>query len=425
MTLSIFVAVMAYATIRAIFVDKIAAPYGAQVALAASGILFLAIYVINEAVLYIMKGPKFAAILNSGAALSCHVLGFSACYSFADLQHAAFFRNSVWGRLLIILIAAMVLTGLAIAARKVHKWVETLHEAEREHLEDVHWEKEVEACEDEAVSLCMGYLLVQTAAYEIRGSFESVDAMIAPEDTTQRQVGMIAIWCFVFFLLTLLGYMLANWYLRKEEEELNQSLSMSQSLQSLSGMTSTTSTLTRADTLNYEKMFLAEKEEEVKWHVRVLMIVLHTLGVAMAWCVLLMSEWQVYSLGFSGSRIAACMLVGIILTLSAFAMIFVLEWIANHVHMQKSSGIDPKKVFRSMTLALGIVIGFAWERSFHVGLHDIAHAFHFTHAAEDWVSHAMAVGLIVIVTPAWAMYVFPMVKQSEKACHSKYGSFYE
>eukprot|EP00427_Karlodinium_veneficum_P005194 CAMPEP_0169157146 /NCGR_PEP_ID=MMETSP1015-20121227/54426_1 /TAXON_ID=342587 /ORGANISM="Karlodinium micrum, Strain CCMP2283" /LENGTH=546 /DNA_ID=CAMNT_0009228057 /DNA_START=30 /DNA_END=1666 /DNA_ORIENTATION=+ len=381
MTLSIFVAVLAYATIRAISVDAIAAT--------------------NEAILYVLKSPKNAKLLHSGAALGCHVLGFAACYSFADVQRAALFGTSALGNSLVVPIAALVLIGLAFVARFAHEWVETLHQAEREHLEDVKWEKETEAMEDEAVSLCMGYLFVQTIAYGIRGSHDSIDAAIAPINVSQRQVNLVLILGGVLFVFVIFGFAFANWWMNRTIQR----------RQSVHGQ------LMQANTLNYEQVFV---ENDVPWHVRLLMVVLHTLNVGMAWCVLLCAEWQVYSLGFEGSRIAACMLVGIVLTLLAFATIFVLEWIANHLHTQQKKAMDPKKVFRSMTLALGIVIGFAWERAFHVGLHDIAHAMTFSHAAEDFFSHLMSCCLVIIVTPAWAMYVFPMVQNSEQACNEKY-----
>lgn len=73
-----------------------------------------------------------------------------------------------------------------------------------------------------------------------------------------------------------------------------------------------------------------------------------------------------------------------------------------------------------MTLALGIVIGFAWERAFHAGIHDISIAMSFSESAGDYFVHMMTWAMIVIVTPAWIWFVYPMVEHCEEDGHGKY-----
>jgi len=388
MTLSIFSAVLAYVTIREICVDALF--QGVYATMAASMTLFVAIYVINEGILYCLKDPDNVHMLHSGAALGCHLLGFAASYAFADVQRSGIFGASFIGHLLVVVLAVAVLSGLAGLSRLVHNWVEHLHQASREHLADLMWEREVELMENEAMSLCIGYLLVQTIAFAIRGSQSSADADVAPVLVTQSHANEMLV-CALLFAAAIIGSVYA----------------VTRILQSRG--------LRRVDTLNFDSY---AAEHLVDMDLRALMIMQNSLGVAMAWCFLFWAEWQVYTLGFNGPRSAACMLVGLCLTLLAFASIFILESIAEHIHT--SGAVDPEKVVRSMTLALGIVIGFAWERSFHVGLHDIAGMFNSSYISQSSCMHLMVVVLIVIVTPAWAMYVFPMVDEAKIDGHAKY-----
>jgi len=253
--------------------------------------------------------------------------------------------------------------------------------------------------ENEAMAMCMGYLIVQALAFAIRGSHASTHADLAPSDVTQAQTNAILACAAFSGFATVAGIYVVTWIMKRRG-------------------------LTAVDTLNFESY---ATDHVVPFDLRLLMILQNSLGVAMAWCMLLWAEWQLYTFGFDGPRSAACMLVGLCLTLLAFVAIFVLEWVAHSIHT--SGAVDPEKVVRSLTLTLGIVIGFAWERSFHVGLHDIARALtgliSFSELSgglvtEGVLTHLLAIGLILIVTPAWALYVFPMVEVAKLEGFAKY-----
>jgi len=111
-TLSIFIAVLAYVTIRGIGIDLIA--LGPFTMVSASLTLFLILYLVNEAVLYCCRGPQCHKVLHAGAAVGSHLLGFAACYGFADLQQVSFFGESFLGRMSVVAIAVVVLTVLLL-----------------------------------------------------------------------------------------------------------------------------------------------------------------------------------------------------------------------------------------------------------------------------------------------------------------------
>jgi hypothetical protein len=388
MTLSIFCALLAYTTLRSIFVDPFADnPHTKMIS---SMILFLSIYVLNECVLYNLKAPKYVDVLHSGSALGSQFLGFAASFSFADMQYAGVFGESILGNLLVVVLAAVVLAGLAAMARCVHRWVEHLHQAEREHLEDLQWEKDMDLMENEAMAVCMGYLVVQTISFTIRG--HHIHPHDTPENVTQAQASTMLACGMLFAFATIAGLYVVSWLARRR---------------GLDGV----------DMLNFESY---AEENIVSLDMRLVMIAQTALGVSMAWCLLLWAEWELYTLGFQGPRSAAGMLIGLGLTLFAFAAIYVLQEIAEHVHAR--GGVDPEHVVRCLTLALGIVVGFAWERSFHVSLKDLAHALAFGRGAvtENFFTICMSIALILIVTPAWAMYVFPKLRMNKADFHSKY-----
>lgn len=395
MTLSIFAAVLMYGTARTMTIDSLDTVTNESRTghvVVASLTLFLCIYVTTEGVLYLLKAPRYKEVLHSGAALSCHFLGFSACYGFADLQRTAFFSSSVLINFSVTAIAALALLALAYVARMVHTYVETLHGSRsKEHLEDLRWEHHVELMENEALALTIGFLLVQSIAFGIRGTHSSINALAAPVDVREAHARLILYWAGFFTLMTIGGAYGVTVLVKKRG-------------------------LKQVEVLNFESF---ASNHVVSFDIRIAMALQNAMGVSMAWCLLLWAEWQVYALEFPGPRSAACMLVGLCLTLLAFMAIFVLEITAEHIHT--SDIVDPEKVVRSLTLTLGIVIGFAWERAFHVGLHDVAHAVPAGDISRHTIERAASIVLILIVVPAWGMYIFPQVEIAKERGHQKYG----
>lgn len=389
MTLSIFSALMAYLTIRDMLLQCFLEE-GLVVVMVAELLILILAFTLNEAALYLLKDKRYTKIMHSGSALGSQFLGFSASYAFGDMQHCFLFGHGLLGDLLVVVIATIVLTACVYVAKWVHLKVESLHRGV-EFSEDVRWERESELMENEAMSMTMGYLVVHSLAHHIRGSHDHLHAYDAPENVTQAQATTILVWAGVFLIALACLIAVVPYRMQKLGYK-------------------------KLNTLNFESF---AETHEVPMDVRMLMNAVNAVGVAMAWCLLLFAEWQVYALGFSGPRSAGVMTTGFFLTVFSFAAIFVLEFLAEHVHTS-DHWVDPEKVVRNLSLALGIVVGFAWEKCFSVGLKDIAHVVNVEYP--NLLCIVLASLLILIVTPAWAMYVFPMVQFTKETGHNKYRS---
>merc|ERR1719271_944739 len=126
----------------------------------------------------------------------------------------------------------------------------------------------------------------------------------------------------------------------------------------------------------------------------------------MAWSFLFWSEWQLYVLGWESTVIGACIAIAFFLSFLCFAMVFVLSNLAERFKSNKLA----RRALGSLELALGILVGFSWERAFDVGFEEIEHKIH--HDKRLQISPVLCIVLLstvllVIVAPAWRLYILP------------------
>merc|ERR1719387_67913 len=136
-------------------------------------------------------------------------------------------------------------------------------------------------------------------------------------------------------------------------------------------------------------------------------------AMAFAFCFLFYGEWQIYAIGYHGVRIKACLIVAMFVTLLCLILIFALDAIESLLAMRRA--------VRSLVLAMGLLIGFSWEKAFDIGLEALAHPdippdavfrgggwfgdlLGFMARITAWF---LPLFLLIVALPAWKMYVLP------------------
>merc|ERR1712224_34357 len=87
-----------------------------------------------------------------------------------------------------------------------------------------------------------------------------------------------------------------------------------------------------------------------------------------AWCFLFWGEWQLYAFGWDSTIIGGSLVVAVVLSLSSFATVLVIYYFLVPL---VPGGYGIRRALKSFELALGILVGFSWERAFDVGFEEM------------------------------------------------------
>merc|ERR1719491_906580 len=100
--------------------------------------------------------------------------------------------------------------------------------------------------------------------------------------------------------------------------------------------------------------------------------------------------------------------------MTSFLSVFILD----SVEAQFRGSKMMKRAMGSLELALGVLVGFTWERAFDVGFEEFE--LKFEHHAKEavlpgafWVM-LMSLVLWIIVAPAWRYYILPKALKMEQ-----------
>lgn len=363
MTVSIFCAVMMYGCVEAAMHAVFQHP-SETVRVLLALLLFLAFYSLVQFLLYMFQTDKMK--LRAAGTLLAHATGFSALHCFAQLQALPPFNTNIFTVSLVVVIAVVTIIVLEVIADMARIRVALADDGKIDDAE-MQWMEQVEETENDVLAFCVGFLLMQVCRYSISGAIRIYDPHEAPAGRTQTAANLM-LCCGIFFALaTLLSTIVSRKVLHSD---FGRSL----------------------------------RKDGVRS--RYIKISTTVLGMAMAWCFLFWADWQLYAFGFDGARIMACMLEALCLTLLSFFLIFALDYGADY-------GVLPPKALRSVISALGLLVGFSWERSFHIALSDVG-ALGARFGLPPGIGlHCAALLLVLVVLPAWYYYILPNSEEPE------------
>lgn len=365
MTISIFCSVLLYGLIKKASDMIFPSSPGWQVI--NTMMLYTVISIFTQVFLYFLKPKALKYWLLAAGTILAHVNGFAAMYGFAALQAMPPISDNVLNSSLLVLFAAVWLLGMELIAKWVRLWVESVDGASEE--DDEHWDEQVEEVENDVVAISLGFLLMQVVRFLITGRLCRFLPHDAPKDITQTQANLLGCAAVLFAILTVGGTILVHRIMTQEDPHSLVDRTV-RAFQNVSAM-------------------------------------------AFAFCFLFYGEWQIYAIGYHGVRIKACLIVAMFVTLLCLILIFALDAIESLLAMRRA--------VRSLVLAMGLLIGFSWEKAFDIGLEALAHPdippdavfrgggwfgdlLGFMARITAWF---LPLFLLIVALPAWKMYVLP------------------
>lgn len=289
------------------------------------------------------------------AMISGHVTGFAAMYCCADLQKVTLLTgikiSTGVWMLSVLVLAAVVLIVLGVCAEQVGNKRELQLEKEDTKL--------IEKTQDNVFCLSMSFCIVAIIRFCISGDFQDYESHAKFKGVTQAHANQLLLCGSVFGIAACTGPCLLQHCLNAEAQP--------------SGALA-----------------------------RVLGILVRLQGLIFAWVLLFWAEWQLQLWSWE------CPLIGGSLTVASAATIFSCLVIV-------VSSYAAKCTTDSLELALGLLVGFSWQRSFAIGFEDISDGVNMQSSRINplVMSKLFTVLLLVVGVPAWRLFVLPRAMQLE------------
>merc|ERR1711972_163039 len=116
-----------------------------------------------------------------------------------------------------------------------------------------------------------------------------------------------------------------------------------------------------------------------------------------AWCLFFSSQWLFAKTSFSG--MLNVVVIALFVTSVALSLIYAMDVLAD----MPETGKDFDKAIRAVVQALGILIGFSWEKAFDTAVEEVVDEVSFLPPPIPKL--ALALILAAAVIPAWKWYI--------------------
>jgi hypothetical protein len=157
---------------------------------------------------------------------------------------------------------------------------------------------------------------------------------------------------------------------------------------------------------------LKRRSRNLPMLLRLLEMLQLTMSMGMGWCFLFWGMWFFYDAtgdkGFGlGSDMTCNMFLAMMYSVICFIAIRIVDFLADNTQDHHTV-----KGLRELLKVFGLVMGLGWEASFNVAIQEVANGLEGReHSLVVW---GISVGLALVVTPAWALYVLPHVIEAEE-----------
>lgn len=373
MTTSIFVAVLIYGTVKTMLLELLEPSESAEVMIILA--LFVVCFLGTHALLYkikmdVSKDDRDAAGV---AVLAAHITGFAAMYGFADAVDTPFIEEmGGLGIILVIVFACLSIAAMMVLMDKTMDRVANADGTVDE--EELEWMDLCRETDDDVFCLAISFLLCLYFRYLIRGSNHPYEPGHVG-NVVQSDCNYLYLVACGFMALVMIG-----------------------------------------TTVSVEvRRYLSRHETRHPFFERALEMIQHCNFMSCAWCFLFWYEWQLYVLGWESTVIGGCLVVAVCVSLVSFGAVLIMYFF---VVPRVPPGYGLKRALKSFELSLGILVGFSWERAFDIGFEEIELKFESSTGAERGqdrvLFYVLSLVLLIIVAPAWRLYIFPTAQKFEK-----------
>lgn len=319
------------------------------------------------------KGALREVQLNTEcwAVLFAHLTGFATINAIGGWQHLPFFAQSDAHSLLVLPIGLLVLLVLYQILYWLRETIAKGDDAKIDEYEKV-WDDASEDAEMDIAGLSLSFAAVQSLRYHVSGVLPDVEGVEGDNTAYTHDPSQV----YKMLGMSVIFVMLAVIFL-----------------------------------------FIGKKTEEDTTPRRMASIMQHFCSNAFAWSVFFGAQWALYWIDFTRELALLHVSLAIVLSFVSFVLIFGLDKVADY----EGTGSSADKAIRSIVVALGVLVGFSWERSFDTATDYAVNSL--LPAYRNPLSKLLlSLALSLIVLPAWRIYILPNALRAEKGigtitCH--------
>lgn len=366
MTASIFVAVLLYASMKMLALHILEPNMLWHVIITL--VSFLMFYIGTTAMLYALMGKDDERLEATGTIMA-HITGFAAMYGFADAQELEHIEHlGLTGLVLLLVVSSALILSLSMITDKVMKRM-AARDGRVDQGEEK-WMEVIDETDDDIFCLAISFQFVLLFRYLIRGEATPYEpGKEGKGGVTQPQAHALLLVAVGFLVLVGAGAIVCSKF--------------------------------------GNRMMQHAKSKRIVTNIQ------HLNSMIMAWSFLFWAEWQLYVSGWESTNIGATVFLAFCLTGASFTCVFVLDALRERLKSNKMA----ERAVSSIELALGVLVGFSWERAFDVGFEEVEHALKHTYKSPMIPAHVvvllMSSLLLIVVAPAWRYHILPKVGKYE------------
>jgi len=321
--------------------------------------------------------------------LFAHVTGFAGIAGWSLKQNQPWYSSSPGHCALLIPEAILwyyvIIKGLRLGRRFMEsRFIEKTKDGEMDELIDMA-EEQLEDGENDFFGLFMSFLIVNTLRFVVGGTLPNEEG--SEGSATFHHSGLQT---FLMYLLALFFLVLAH-RLLTFKRDLEKTSSGTSPYLALSNKIWSCSEVKEIDFLRQEGAHTLE---------RMLILSVNVITMSFAWCLMYATQWFLAPYFLEEELVLGIVLAMTISTLSA-TFVCVLDHVADKKE-ETEAGEQAGEVYRKLIESFGMLVGFAWEKSFDAALEGVA--------GEDnkWLKPLLGLMTVLCMLPLWRSHVIPM-----------------
>mmetsp|Transcript_7904 Transcript_7904/g.17219 ORF Transcript_7904/g.17219 Transcript_7904/m.17219 type:complete len:734 (-) Transcript_7904:136-2337(-) len=319
--------------------------------------------------------------------LLSHMTGFAAINSWGSVQQTSWFRQTPAHSLAVLPMALAVNVALQ---RLTDTFRSRLTEGDgiEDELEKM-WDEEVEEAENDISGLSLSFLASQSLRFWVGGTLaneEGWETSATQYEHTCRQIALLMAWAAGFIVLTIALLVTVKVGKKKTGEEEGEH--------------------SAGDHHSQHSAEEGEEDEEEEGGLleRFAEMILTAFSMSFAWSIFYSARWGIAATQWTGQdQTLLGVVLAVVLSLVCFASIYVLDKLAD---ADFTDEVADEAIYQVIG-AIGILIGFSWEQCFDAALSSLASAT----SNEHFTKLLLAIFCVVMLVPAWRLYILPMVVQ--------------